>query len=102
MTNFKIINNNEIYEIEIKGHSNFSTHGSDIVCASISTAIYMTFNNIELLEPGYNLSNSKLDDGYAIFKVEKKYNNACKLLESLEFTLKDLEKQFPKNIKQIN
>lgn len=99
MTKYKIIKNSKNYNIIIEGHADASEYGTDIVCASISTAIYMTRNAIELLEPSYNLSNIILDVGYASFCVDLEYKIACKLLEVLEFTLKDLEKQFPKYIK---
>lgn len=99
MTKYKIIKNDEKYNIIIDGHAGYDNEGYDIVCASISTAIYMTRNAIELLEPCYNIDNIKLSIGYASFSVDRKYINACKLLENLEYTLKDLEKQFPNNIK---
>lgn len=102
MTKYKIIKNNDLYIINIEGHAGYQQYGSDIVCSSISTAIYMTRNAIELLEPCYNLANIELAEGFASFKVERKYINACKLLENLEFMLKDLESQFPKYIKNQN
>ncbi len=101
MTKYSVKNTLDLYIIEIKGHSNFAPKGEDIVCASISTATYMTRNTLENLEPSYNLSNVKLDEGYAYFEVDKKYNNAVKILEVLEFTLNNLESQFPKYIKKV-
>ena len=103
MTKYKIIKNNDEYIIEIKGHSNFATQGKDIVCASISTAIYMTRNILEKLEPSYNISNNVLlDDGYAKFICSTDFVNGIKILENLEFTLNDLESQFPNYIKKLN
>ncbi len=101
MTKYSIKETLNLYIFEISGHAGFAKSGEDIVCASISTAIYMTRNSIELLEPSYNLSNIKLDEGYAYFEVDKKYKNAVKILEVLEFTLNNLESQFPKHIKKI-
>ncbi len=100
MTKYSILNTNDEYIIEVKGHANFSDT-NDIVCSSISTAIYMTRNTIEMLEPSYNLSNIILDEGYAKFVVSKSYKNAVKILEVLEFTLNNLESQFPNNIKKL-
>ena len=45
MTKYSILNTNDEYIIEVKGHANFSDT-NDIVCSSISTAIYMTRNTI--------------------------------------------------------
>ncbi len=101
MTKYSIKETLNLYIIEISGHANFADKGEDIVCASISTAIYMTRNTIEHLVPSYNLSNIKLDEGYAYFEVDKKYDVAVKILEVLEFTLNNLESQFPKHIKKI-
>ena len=102
MTKYSIKHIGDLYIIEIKGHAGYSNKGYDIVCASISTAIYMTRNTIEKVEPSYNLSNIKLDEGYAYFEVDSKYKMATKALEVLEFTLVDLGNQFPDNIKKIN
>ena len=101
MTKYSIKYTLNLYSIEISGHANYAQQGEDIVCAAISTAIYMTRNNIEMLEPSYNLSNIKLEEGYALFEVSKEYNNAVKILEVLEFTLNNLESQFPKHIKKL-
>lgn len=99
MTKYKINKTNNKYIIEIEGHAGYANSGNDIVCAAISTAIYMTRNSIEKLEPSYNISNIKLEEGYALFDVDMKYEIACNLLDVLEFTLKDLGKQFPDFIK---
>ncbi len=101
MTKYSIKNKNNLHIIEIKGHSGYSEEGSDIVCASISTAIYMTRNLIEVLEPSYNLSNIKLEEGYALFEVSSEYENAVKILGNLEFTLDDLANQYPNHIKRV-
>lgn len=101
MTKYRIISQGDLYIVEIKGHSGYDDKGYDIVCASISTAIYMTRNIIEQIEPSYNLSSIKLDDGYAYFEVSSNYKLATKALSALEFALNDLEKQFPEYIKKI-
>ncbi len=101
MTKYSLKETSNLYIFEINGHANYAEKGEDIVCASISTAIYMTRNTIEELEPSYNLSNIKLDEGYAYFEIDKKFSNAVKILKVLEFTLNNLESQFPKHIKKI-
>lgn len=101
MTKYSIKNTGELTILEVKGHANAADKGEDIVCASISTAIYMTRNIIEQIEPGYNLSNIKLEEGYALFEIPSQYELANKALNALVFALNDLEKQFPKNIKKV-
>ena len=101
MTKYSIKHYDDKFIIEIKGHANYSEQGSDIVCSAVSTAIYMTRNVIEQVEPGYNLSNIKLEEGYAYFEVDSKYKYATKVLIALEFALNDLGDQYPDYIKQI-
>lgn len=101
MISYKIVKTKDEYIFEIKGHANAAKSGKDIVCASVSTAIYMTLNLLESLT-GYNTSNAILDEGYSKIIYSLSDINGFKILDNLEFTLKDLEKQFPKNIKKIN
>lgn len=102
MINYKIIKNNNEYIFEIKGHGGLGLSGKDILCSSVSTAVYMTLNLLEKIS-GYNIEkNSLLADGYTKIVYNLSDINGYKILEVLEFTLNDLEKQFPKNIKRIN
>ena len=88
----------DIKEIEISGHAEYDESGKDIVCAAVSTAIIVTANAVELLD-----LNSKrelmIDEGYFKFKVLEHEHVLDKLLENLEYTLYDLEKQYPYYIK---
>ena len=47
MINIEIINNKTI---KVKGHANYAEYGQDIVCASVSTAVYMSINQIEVFD----------------------------------------------------
>lgn len=93
-----LLENNKIKEIEISGHAEFNESGKDIVCAAVSTAIIVTANAIELLD-----LNSKrelwIDEGYFKLEVNEENDILEKLLINLEYTLHDLEQQYPKYIK---
>lgn len=102
MTKYSIRHKDNLYIIEVSGHAGAATKGEDTVCASISTAIYMTRNFIEVSEPSYNLSGIMLDEGNALFSVSSEYEMATKALNVLEFVLDDLGNQFPQYIKKIN
>ncbi|WBL31375.1 ribosomal-processing cysteine protease Prp [Candidatus Phytoplasma sacchari] len=96
---FFLKNNNLIEKINIKGHSLYSTEGNDIVCSSISTAIIMTINLVEILGLQKNVKYI-LSKGNFYLKVlifDKMINN---LLKNLEYTLKDLNKIYFKNLKE--
>lgn len=96
-TSFKK-DNNQIVEIKVSGHAMHSKYGTDIVCAAVSTAIIVSLNALEHLNIKDNVS-FELEDGY--FKLKTLINdfNTNAILNNLEYTLSDLEKQFPKNIK---
>ena len=82
-------------KIEVTGHANQNELGKDIVCASVSTAIYFSLNLLEKL----NIKTDyKLEEGY--FLMNYNGNDLLKaIMENLEFTFKNLESQFPKYIK---
>lgn len=93
-----LVENGKISEIEISGHAEYDESGKDIVCAAVSTAIIVTANAVELL----NLNSNRelmIDEGYFKFKVLKNHDILNKLLVNLEYTLYDLEKQYPNYIK---
>ncbi len=86
----------------MEGHTGFSYAGSDIVCASISSVIFMTLNGIENvlnIKFGYEAS-----DGYVEFTLpndlnDDKIKEINILLDSMYLFLCDLEKQYPDNVK---
>ena len=91
----KVIKKDEV--IEISGHANYDEFGKDIVCASVSSVIMTAVNSIMNID---NSSISYVDDGNKI--IIKKLNDneiVDKLLNTMIVILKDLEKQYKKNIK---
>lgn len=95
MINISIKKGNEIEEIEVTGHAFQNEKGKDIVCASVSTAIYVSLNLLERLTIKVDY---KLEEGY--FNIQSNGNYIVNaVLQNLEFTFKDLERQFPKYIK---
>jgi uncharacterized protein YsxB (DUF464 family) len=96
---FFLKKNNIIKMIHIKGHALCSKKNNNIVCASVSTAIILTLNAIEI----FNLKkkiNYNLEEGNFFLKViffDEIINN---LLKNLEYTLKDLKKSYKKNLKE--
>lgn len=91
----KVIKKNEV--IEISGHANYDEFGKDIVCASVSSIVMTTVNSILSIDDS---SISYIDDGDKI--IIKKLNDndiVDKLLNTMILILKDLEKQYKKNIK---
>ena len=93
-----IFDENVLKTIEISGHAEFDESGKDIVCAAVSTAIIVTANAINLV--GFNDHiEYVIEEGYFKLDVLKENKILDKLLINLDYTLHDLEKQYPKYIK---
>lgn len=84
--------------ITVKGHAESSAYGTDIVCASVSTAVIMSVNQIDLFGKAHCIDASVLE-GNAKITVVSEDEIVSKVINNLIFTLKDLELQYPKYIK---
>jgi len=92
-------NNNYIYELEVKGHSGYDTLGKDIVCASVSTMVITSINNILSLE---NTISYEESSGKVIIRVIENTDINQKILNNLIRMLDELKNQYPKNIEIRN
>ncbi|WP_323847649.1 MAG: ribosomal-processing cysteine protease Prp [Phytoplasma sp.] len=90
----------KIEKVNITGHSLYDIKNKDIVCASVSTAIIMTLNAIEICQLKSNISYD-LKEGFFILKLLKFDDILNKLLSNLEYTLKDLNKNYHKYLQEI-
>jgi uncharacterized protein YsxB (DUF464 family) len=90
----KVYYNNET--IKVDGHANFADYGRDIVCASVSSIIYTTINGILNIN---NKSIQVIDDKSLIINIISNDDVTMKLIDNMITLLKELEKQYPKNIK---
>ncbi len=88
--------------LEVQGHSDYDIYGKDIVCASISTALIFTANLIEKLNLGYNIMDLVCEEGYFRLQIKTSDLTANAVFENLEYTLEEISKQYPKNLKFIN
>ena len=85
-------------EIKVSGHANYKKKGEDIVCAAVSTATLMTFNAIEHLKLDH-LVECNVSEGSFQIRAFDDNQTIEALLENLRYTLNDLEKQYPKYMK---
>ncbi len=78
---------------EIKGHTMFREHGSDILCASISSASYMTVNTItDVLHIKCGI---EVDDGYMYVTLESEdVLEAQTILKGFKLHILELEKDY--------
>lgn len=93
--------NNQIIDVKVKGHSNFSSYGTDIVCASVSSTVLMTINGMcELLKVDVKYT---IEDGKVFANIKhldyKDIEKCQVLLESLCIFLSEIAIKYPKNVK---
>lgn len=100
MTKYTITKSDNSYKIEIKGHSEYADYGSDIVCASISTAVCLTANTIDKLGFSCNLIKNIHKEALYIIETDMKEISVIKVMESLEDYLDTISSQYPKYIKK--
>ena len=99
-----MINTKFVYEkgnlkqLTVSGHANYKAYGKDIVCAAVSTAIIVTANAIKHLKLDQKVDLT-IEEGY--FKCVLKQDDVTTigLIKNLEYTLNDIEKQYPKYMK---
>ena len=95
MINIEIIKSETI---KVSGHANYAEYGQDIVCASVSTAVYMSINQIEVFDK-LECIKTTVREGNACIEVVREDEIVKKVISNLIFTLRDLELQYPKYIK---
>ena len=88
------------YGFSISGHSGYAQEGEDIVCASVSSAAYMTANTItEVL--GVN-AQIEVSDAKMKLIVNKEQRHITKdILLGLKLHLEGLEEQYPEFIETL-
>ena len=95
-----IRNNNNIKKISILGHAMYDEYGKDIVCASVSTLVISTVNNI--LSINSNTIKVEQSDSKIIIEYILKDNIIDILINNMISNLNTLASNYPKNIKIID
>ena len=83
--------------ITISGHANYSEHGSDIVCASVSSIAITTVNAIMKIDSEAIDFNEK--DGFLEISIKKNQKIVNILLNNMISLFEELESNYPDNIK---
>ena len=89
---------NKITQFTVDGHSGFAESGEDIVCASVSSAVWLTINGIEK----QNLAKLSYEerDGFVNCTIsEKKGSGADILLDSMVMFITELSGQYKEFLK---
>ena len=95
MIKFTTVSNTDgkITQFTVDGHSGFSESGSDIVCASVSSAVWLTINGIEKQNLA-QLSYEERDGFVKCIVSEKRLDGADVLLNSLVMFIAELSGQY--------
>ncbi len=89
-------NGNDYLGFEMTGHSDYAEEGKDIVCSAVSSAAYLTANNITDF---FNINaDVTVSDGYMKLTALKS-DNLNRLLDGFYHHLLQLAEQYEKDIK---
>lgn len=86
-----------VQKIVLKGHAEYAKYGKDIVCAGVSSILTTTVNGILSLEENAITYQSEEDE--FILTVNSKSITTQKLIQNMISLLKELEQEYPKNVK---
>ena len=88
---------NLICGFEMSGHSGYADEGSDIVCASVSSAAYMAANTVtEIIGLDADI---QVDTGYMNFQLRKELPKAQQVLKALRLHIEALAQDYSDYIK---
>ena len=89
--------NNDFKKITIKGHAKYDDFGKDIVCSAASSIVITTVNAILMFDKKA-IEHSYNDDTLSI-EIKKNDKITSNLINNMINLLKELESNYPKNIK---
>lgn len=104
MTKASFIFNNDKrpYAFCISGHAEYGNYGEDIVCSSITSAVFTTLNLFDKLleQKDYTLIQDE-DTGLINFELNKIDDLSLLIIQNLLDILINIEEQYPQNLKII-
>lgn len=80
----------------ISGHSGLAQAGSDVLCAFVSSAAYLTANTVTEIIGAR--ADAQDDDGDMKLTVYEKIEDCQNILAGLVLHLEETKKQYPKNL----
>lgn len=90
-------NDNKVSGFKVTGHANFADYGKDIVCASVSSIVITSVNlALELDDTSVSYEQK---EGLITVTINKDNDIINKIFINMINMLKELEKDYSKNIK---
>lgn len=96
---FLILNDGYLVGFTVQGHSERSEPGTDVLCAAVSSAVYLTINTVTDV---FHIAPLALRaaEGDVFFRVEDRDSEGCQaLFEGLKLHLSNLEEQYPEDMR---
>jgi uncharacterized protein YsxB (DUF464 family) len=90
----RILSEEELCGLEIKGHANSDEHGKDLVCAAVSSIITGGFNALDRGE----IEEITLKEGYAKVVINNHADYSKLVLKVIEIQLLTIEEGYPQYI----
>ena len=94
-----IKDNDRLLSISINGHANYEEYGKDIVCASVSSLVISTINNIINIDSD-SINVIKKDNNILINDIKDSYISNILLNNMIKY-LEEVAIKYPKNIKIV-
>jgi len=88
--------NRTIIALRVSGHAMRGSAGTDIVCAAVSSAVYMAVNTVTDVIGAP--AEATVNEGELFFETTDKTDAVQTVLAGLELHLRALQKQYPDNI----
>lgn len=86
------------YGFTVEGHAEYAEHGQDIVCAGVSSLVQFVYKSARYVGAD---NGSSIKPGLAIIKLRGGTASEA-LVQPFYYLVKELESQYPKNIKVEN
>lgn len=84
---------------EVSGHAGLSESGSDILCAAVSSAVFLTVNTITDVLHVTPLT-LRAEDGEMLLQIEQKDEPVCRnIFSGLKLHLTQLEEQYSDHLR---
>ena len=80
----------------ISGHAGYGSVGSDIVCAAVSSAAFMSANALSLDDKNAKIS---ICEGKVTVLIDNPNDFNQRILKALKFQLSDIMRQYPENLR---
>lgn len=86
----------DVTGFSVKGHADQAEHGQDIVCAAVSSAVYMAANTVTDVFKAE--ADIEVDDGLFTLKLKKPDESSVNVLKGLKLHIEALQEQYPSYI----